>query len=167
MYTYMCPCTQELGPNAPDTIFAMWDLVKILYPRGQQHLYFMAWLLPRMASTLGLGHPDTRQCAIWGSHYLFESPDPREHPWLTRTVTNVCKFLPWGLGWGQATMDPVDQDTYNRIAVMQAKAQEIIYLMSICVYIPSAQREEAGCVQSSKRAFTRVRCACVPPVSDF
>ncbi len=55
-------------------------------------------------------------------HTNCTTPRVRRHPEFAKQVTNIAKHLPGGLGWGTATMAPVNEDVYNMHAVNQFTA---------------------------------------------
>ncbi len=100
----------RLGPEHPDTLRAVFAVTMAMAGRSQQIMAMCAWLLPRAAKAWGLGHPHTRYLAVFGARVLGMSPDPRIHPPFTQAVTNVCRLLPGGLGWGTAVVAPVPNE---------------------------------------------------------
>ncbi len=115
-----------LGTEHSETVAAVYSLVHNLYQRGRNNPWFVEWVLPRAAKAFGLADPRTRQAVEWGAAILCDCADPREQGVLTRATTNVAKHLPGGLGWGQASLAPVDEDQYARTCVMQHKASELV-----------------------------------------
>lgn len=118
-----------LGQEHRDTLSAVHAVVRTAHECGVGKGMNMlsGWCAPRAARHWGLGHPDTRKVVWWAAQHLYESHDPRKHPEFTRTVTNVAKHLPGGLGWGAAVVAPLaDDEAYNKHAVLQNKAAKVL-----------------------------------------
>ncbi len=120
-------CYADLGPNAPETLRAIYALVCLRYQMGHTENFLYSYLLPRAARRWGLDHPDTRQAVVQAAHYLCESEKPAAHPLWTQMVTNVATHLVGGLGWGSTVVAPVpDEAAYNKHAMVQYKAEGMI-----------------------------------------
>ncbi len=111
------------GAEDPATLRAIYNLLVQFNMYTASCPELLEYLLPRAAKQWGIGHADTRKLTVLGAQFLCTSPDPRRHVNLTRTVSNIVRALPGGLGWGAASTAPVpDEDAYNRHAVMMEQA---------------------------------------------
>ncbi len=132
-YPYLCErafvILAAYGPEHEYMRRAVHECIENQYQCNCTPVALYQWLLPRAAVHWG---PDwrTRTFVQRAAYELCEQRDPREHTEFNKLVTVLAQHLPGGLGWGSTVVAPVpDEEGYNRHAVMQAKADDLIQQM--------------------------------------
>ncbi len=115
------------GPEHPTALAALHDVVSNLNQRGHAQPLFFEYLLPLAVKHWGIESPETKRLVQQAAVHVYKLGDPRQHPYFTRTVQDIAQRLPDGLGWGKVEVGPVpDEEAFNRHAVMQRKAEDLV-----------------------------------------
>ncbi len=117
----------EQGPDHPDTLGVMYDIVGMCYRMGEIQPALYEWVIPRAARQWGVGHADTRSLIVQVANCLILTDTPAMYTDSAEVATAAAQQLPGGLGWGSTVVAPVqDAEAYNSHALLQREAEGLI-----------------------------------------